>query len=53
MVFYSTSLDEGWDGYYKGKMAEVGNYVYVVEYEGQVKKEIVRTTISGDVTLIR
>jgi gliding motility-associated-like protein len=50
-VFTSTNFKEGWDGTYKNSKAEIGIYVYYLEYvkNGTTTKE----TINGIVTLIR
>ncbi len=50
MVFQSFSQEYGWDGTVGGKAAQIGNYVYLVEYtdeNGLQKKQ------SGHITLLR
>ncbi|RYE24267.1 MAG: gliding motility-associated C-terminal domain-containing protein [Sphingobacteriales bacterium] len=50
-VFSTTSIDEGWDGSYKGIPAEGGTYIYVLEYRSS---STFRTnTIKGNITLFR
>lgn len=50
IVFYTASIDEGWDGTYKGAPAESGVYVYrvlTIDVEGNDHK------YSGEVHLVR
>jgi gliding motility-associated-like protein len=51
MVYFSTNPTDGWNGNYKGSKAEVGVYVYSLDYtkNGQSVKE----KLSGQVILIR
>lgn len=40
LVFSSTEINKGWDGYYKGKKQPVGTYRYlasVTSYDGQIR----------------
>lgn len=50
LIFESNSQDQGWDGYYRGKLAPSGAYVYKLELRFSDGKDIVKV---GDVTLIR
>lgn len=49
-IFESNSIDEGWDGSYKGQQVQEGVYVYMVKvtFPDQSKKDIF-----GNVTLFR
>ncbi len=38
MVFHSTTDNVCWDGYYRGKPADVGNYVYFIKAEDNCSK---------------
>ncbi len=49
-VYNSTTLEEGWDGSYKGQEAEMGVYVYFLEV---TDKEDKVHTYKGNITLIR
>ena len=50
-VYYSTSLDgDGWDGRYKGALAEMGTYFWELEYTDLAGKQV---RMKGDVTLLR
>jgi gliding motility-associated-like protein len=49
-VFETTSIDEGWDGRYKGQPQPMGVYVYMVEAVTKTGKSFVK---QGNVTLIR
>lgn len=45
LLFETTDMNNGWDGYYKGKIVQVDTYVYVVEYRtecngNKMKREI-------------
>ncbi len=51
MIFSSNQPNIGWDGKFNGKNVDVGVYFYRVEYVDFSTKD--KTTISGDVTLIR
>jgi VirB8 protein. len=33
MIFHTTNIDEGWNGYYKGNLCAMGSYVYVIKFE--------------------
>lgn len=49
-VFHGTSIDQPWDGTYRGAKCPSGSYVYVIEYRDAVKG---LQHIKGTVTLIR
>ena len=49
-VFKSTSIDQGWNGTYKGRPLSQGTYVYVIYY---TDKDKLRHQRKGTVTLIR
>ncbi len=49
-VFSATSQTEKWDGRYKGQLADVGTYMYMLQFTGAKGKKFFR---KGDVTLIR
>jgi len=51
LVFYSAKAEEGWDGNMRGEQAEMGVYMYVLNYTINLTSE--RKTIKGDVTLLR
>lgn len=48
-VFYTKDVQQGWDGLFNGKAADVGVYFYYVNYIIGVKTY----NLKGDVTLIR
>lgn len=48
-VFFTKDIREHWDGYYKGKVADLDVYFYRVEYKIGERTYILK----GDVTLIR
>ncbi len=50
MVFQSFSKDFGWDGTVENQNAQIGNYVFLVEY---TNSNGLRKTYSGHVTLLR
>ncbi|MDY5968941.1 MAG: gliding motility-associated C-terminal domain-containing protein [Bacteroidales bacterium] len=50
LVFHGTSIDQPWDGTYRGVQCPSGSYVYVVEYRDAIKGI---QHIKGTVTLIR
>lgn len=50
LIFESNSQDRGWDGYYRGKLAPSGAYVFKLELRFSDGRDIVKV---GDVTLIR
>lgn len=50
LVFQSSDIRKGWDGMYKGQLAENNVYVYKVSYIGKDNKS---HTLTGSVTLIR
>ena len=51
LIYITNNPTEGWDGNYKNSEANVGVYVYIVDFvkNGQTKKE----QLTGQVTLIR
>jgi len=49
IVYSSESINEGWDGFYKGEIQDIGLYVYVVDYVIQGN----RSTAKGNLTLVR
>jgi gliding motility-associated-like protein len=32
-VFETNNFDEGWDGYFKGKMVQPGMFVYMIHFQ--------------------
>ena len=50
MVYTSETLGQGWDGYYGGKLSEVGVYYYTLSTVDRTGKE---EQIKGDITLLR
>ena len=49
-VYFGQSLDSGWDGYYKGRPAELGVYFWELSYTDRLGKQGI---MKGDVTLMR
>jgi gliding motility-associated-like protein len=49
-VFHSTKMNDGWDGLYKGKKADMGTYQYVVKVKFRGNSV---ETYTGDFTLVR
>ncbi len=49
-VFYTTDIDEGWDGTYKGQPQPLGVYIYVIEAVTDSGKTFVK---KGNVTLLK
>lgn len=33
LLFTSKDINKGWDGYYKGRLCDIGTYVYIIKYE--------------------
>lgn len=50
-VFYSTDLEDGWDGIYKSIPQPMGTFVWACDYE--IIKTGKRKTAKGNVTLLR
>ncbi len=50
VVYYGTNINEGWDGYYNGKLQAQDVYYYTVEIEFSDKT---KATKKGDITLLR
>ena len=50
LVFETDQLNEGWDGYYKGELQDIGVYVYTVEATFENGKTVQE---SGDISLIK
>lgn len=53
IIFVGHSMDDKWDGEYRGKDAPVGSYVWKLEYVGQGAEGQVSDTRYGEVTLTR
>ena len=49
-VFFSNSLEQGWDGTYKGVKAEMGTYYWEMSYTDRFG---MKAFLKGDVTLVR
>jgi gliding motility-associated-like protein len=49
-VFYGTKFNEGWDGSFQGRPADIGTYYWVLSITDRFGKE---TLMKGDATLIR
>lgn len=50
-IFFSTNINDSWDGTFKGTPEPFGTYTYLIEYiEDESKREI---TKKGNITLIR
>lgn len=52
-VFSSQDVDQGWDGRHGGIPAEMGTYVWLVEYSGTVQGRQLSRRTKGYVVLIR
>lgn len=50
LVFESTSQNVGWDGYFNGRLAPAGVYLYKLELKFSSGQELIKV---GDLTLIR
>ncbi len=35
-LFYTTNIDEGWDGYFKGASVPLGKYIWKIKYDNSV-----------------
>ncbi|RQO30571.1 hypothetical protein DBR32_13520 [Taibaiella sp. KBW10] len=51
IVFYADNVSKGWDGYFNGKPAEAGVYMYTVSYTDRYTKET--KFMKGDVIVLR
>ncbi len=49
-VYYSTTLETGWDGTYNNKQADIGTYYWEISFTDRFGKD---SFLKGDVTLIR
>ena len=52
LIFASNSIDNGWDGTYKGEEAPPGEYAYHIVYDAGPNGEFVES-VRGQVMLIR
>ena len=50
LVFQSSDIKKGWDGTFKGQLAENNVYVYKISYVGKDNKS---HNLTGSVTLIK
>lgn len=53
LVFETDDVNSGWNGLYKNKPADVGVYVWMVDYTGLRRGNFFSERLSGNVTLIR
>ncbi|RYD98241.1 MAG: gliding motility-associated C-terminal domain-containing protein [Sphingobacteriales bacterium] len=51
LIFTSIRPGQGWDGYFKGRPAETGTYMYYLDYKDAYSGN--RVQLKGDITLIR
>jgi gliding motility-associated-like protein len=51
LIYFTDNWREGWDGTYKGREAEIGTYIYYVEYIKALTNK--KESLSGNITLIR
>ncbi len=49
VIFETNSINQGWDGYYKGKLVPIGVYIYVASGEFEDGQKFVK---KGDITVI-
>jgi gliding motility-associated-like protein len=52
LIYETEKLDEGWDGFYKGKLSQQDVYVWKVKYKTLCSEDEIHTRI-GHVTLVR
>ncbi len=50
LIYTTSNMNSGWDGYYKGRLQDQGVYYYIVKIRFMDGSE---KTLKGDVTLIR
>ncbi len=53
LIFESTDISQGWNGYYMGNLCQQGVYVYKIDYRLYDYTELKAHTIYGNVNLIR
>lgn len=51
LIFSSVNRNEGWDGYYNHKKADLGTYFFYITYEEYATG--LKKSVKGDLTLIR
>ena len=51
MVFYTTNVGAGWDGTYNGQPQPAGSYVWFVEYNNPLTRQVGEK--QGTVVLVR
>lgn len=51
LIYSTNDWQQGWDGTYKGRDAEIGVYTYYVEYTKALTNK--KETLTGNVTLVR
>ena len=49
LVFETTDKSKGWDGIFKGQVAQAGAYVYILQYHDNKRQQ----TLKGSFLLIR
>ena len=53
IIYITDQMDDGWDGKYEGRDSEVGAYVYLISFIGELNGLTSSGTYKGNVTLVR
>ncbi len=53
LLFETNSIDNGWDGTFKGSKVSSGTYVYLIDYSYKEKQNTVNKTLKGAITLLK
>jgi gliding motility-associated-like protein len=53
LLFETTSINNGWNGTYKGSKVSSGTYVYLIDYSFTEKRNTINRVIKGIVTLLK
>jgi gliding motility-associated-like protein len=53
LLFETNSIENGWDGTYKGSKVSSGTYVYLIDYSFTEKRNTINREIKGTVTLLK
>ncbi len=52
LLYETTDINQGWDGFYKGRLVQQDSYVYVINYESQCTA-LQRKKVVGHVNVLR
>jgi len=53
LIFETSDIETGWNGRFRNKDIDEGVYIYLLEFEFNQMGEVIKKTLSGDVTAVK